>query len=531
MKIFTLKRLAVYLATFVIILLTLILATSFWKSWDYSLYKTVYIDKESVAEKLSQNIAIVNIERPDLDSKSASLAEFRKRIISFLNTVGEYENTKNEDPEAIILDVAFSSDTIKLKELEVALKELKDRRIKVYAVYSLKEYFNNIPIFEANDAQQAQVLYDSILEGGRLHSGFEIVDGLISYPSDIFLKGAFKDSIQIESIIKRVALDDGNTKFTKEFQNLTTPFGPIEAMQERTYQFQNSESDSSLGTFEPSLNTDDKFVFVGDLTHDFETNMATPRTYFLAWALNEEIVTDRIAKQPITNLSIIIGQTLFFSLFTVLIFALLFKYLKRLQTKPKILALLAFSITLLFLIVYGLLVYAFGKVIPIGLTIMAMALVAILSWRFAHKFLVTGVAEGSEKYDVFISYSHGNSDWVKKNVFEPLNEFRKPNGDKLSIFFDVKSIGIGEPFTAKYMWGIVDSKVFIPVMSEEYYGKNHCKNEMDLAYKRFVEELIDIKPIVFSFECVPDIYTHMNFLDINVIPDFINKIKEDLSNK
>ena len=276
---------------------------------------------------------------------------------------------------------------------------------------------------------------------------------------------------------------------------------------------------------------DDKFVLIGDLKNDFQNDIATPRTYFLAWALNEKMadVDDRIAKQPLEGLSVIIFQTLFFSLFTVLIFALLFKYIKRLQTKPKLLAILSYLGGVILLLIYGVLIYyVANKVIPVGLTLIAMAIAAFLAWRFAYKFLVTGIAEGSEKYDVFISYSHGNSDWVKKNVFEPLQEFRKPNGDKLKIFFDVKSIGVGEAFTSKYMWGIVDSKFFVPVISEEYYGKNHCKNEMDLAYKRSVEKLLHIIPIAFSYDCVPEIYTHINFSDITVNPNFIEAVKQEI---
>jgi hypothetical protein len=159
---------------------------------------------------------------------------------------------------------------------------------------------------------------------------------------------------------------------------------------------------------------------------------------------------------------------------------------------------------------------------------MGMFIAALLAWRYAHKFLVTGIAEGGEKYDVFIRYSRGNKDWVIKNVYEPLNELRTSEGDKLNIFFDQKSIGIGEAFTSKYMWGIVDSRFFIPIISDEYYGKNHCKNEMDLAYKRSVEKLINILPIAFSYEVVPQIYTHINFSDISKNPDFFSSIKNEL---
>ena len=503
--------------------------TSFWKQWDRTFYKTVYYDEDSAGSKLSNNIRVVNIVKPELDSKTESLKAFRSKIIAFLNTVESRVSSK-EDPEAILFDISFSNDPTLLNELREALERVKEKGVDIYAVYNLRDYFEKIPVYEVNEANQAGILYDSVFKSGRLHSGFIVEDGLISYPSDIFLKGAFQDSIKIESIVKRVALDDKSTKIKPEFENLVTPLGPREAMEKQRHEFSiNEESQSNLGVFDPVIEMDEKYILVGDLIHDFQHDISMPRTYFMAWALNEKIVDEKIAKQPLDHLGIIIGQTLFFSLFTVLIFALVFKYVKRLQTKPKLLAVLSFAICLLFLMIYGVLVFAFDKVIPIGLTLLGMAIAAILCWRFAYKFLVTGIAEGSEKYDVFISYSHGNSDWVKKNVFEPLDAFRKPNGDKLSIFFDVKSIGIGEAFTSKYMWGIVDSKLFIPVMSEEYYGKNHCKNEMDLAYKRSVEKLLHIMPIAYSFDCVPEIYTHINVADITVNPNFMDAIKAELS--
>lgn len=534
MKLLTFKRLAIYLLTFFAILTISFVLTDFWKQWDKGIYKMLYMDTGSVKEKLSDKIAVVDIEKPNLESKDASLQIFRQRIIAFLNTVGQRRKTNNEDPRAILLDISFSKDSIELRALKQAIDSLKAKRIKVYGVYSLKNYFEKIQIFEANDAEQAQVLYDSVLEGGRLHSGFVAENDLISYPSDIFLKGAFVDTVKIESIIKRVALDDNASHFNSGFQQLVTPLGPNEAMMAQTYSFVQSDEDPATGKFipknpnSPALDLEDKFILVGDLENDYQQDIETPRTYFMAWALNEKIVDEKIAKQPLDSIAIIIGQTLFFSLFTVLLFAILFKYVKSLQTKPKTLAVLAFILGLIFFAIYGVLIYYFDKIIPIGLTLIGMIIASLLAWRFAHKFLVTGVAEGSQKYDVFISYSHGNSEWVKKNVLEPLREYRKPNGDKLEIFFDEKSIGIGEAFTSKYMWGIVDSKYFIPIISEEYYKKNHCRNEMDLAYKRYVEKLLHILPIAFSYAAVPVIYNHINFADITVNPNFMENIKAEL---
>jgi hypothetical protein len=316
-------------------------------------------------------------------------------------------------------------------------------------------------------------------------------------------------------------------------EGLVIPLGTDKELKSNTYRFV-ADTTNSFGSFESytgnakPLEIDDNILVVGDIINDFIKDIKTPGPYVVTWALNDLLNMKQGGKQPLESTFIRIAQALFFAFLTVLIFAFLFKYFKRMQTQPKALGLLSFAIGLILLSIYGALVLSFGFVIPMGLTIVAMAIAAILVWRFANKYLSTGVAEGSEKYDVFISYSHGNSDWVIKNVYEPLNAFRKPNGDKLKIFFDRDDIGVGEAFTAKYMWAIVDSRYFVPVISEEYYNKNHCRNEMDLAYKRSVEKKINILPIAFNYDCVPEIYSHINFVDVSVNKDFIKNISEEL---
>ena len=499
--------------------------SGFWKQWDKELYKKVYIDVNSAASKLSENIVVVNIEKPELDSKSESLSQFRQRIISFLNTIAE-KHDNNDIPEAIVFDISFSKDTIQLKALKTALEKVKDKKIDLYAVYNLRDYFENIPVYEVNEANQASILYDSVFER-RLHSGFIVDDGLISYPSDIFLKGGFQDSIKIESIVKRVALDDSKTKFSHEFKELVTPLGPIEAIQNQTHDFIAS-NDNITGQFDLPLDVHEKFVLIGDLKHDYQHDIQTPRTYFLAWALNEKI-GDKIAKQPLNNYIIIIGQTVFFSLLAVFLFALIFKYVKRLQTKPKTLAVLSFILSLVFFVLYGLLVFSFDKVVPIGLTIIGIAIALILAWRYALKFLVLGIIEGGDVYDVFISYSHNDYDWVKKNLQEPLSEFEKENGKKLKIFFDENSIGLGEHFTRKYMRGIADSKVIIPFISESYNKKNHCQNELNIGIKREVEKRMKMIIVTSDFSVVPEELTSVLLIDVKKKENYMEFLKDELN--
>ena len=175
------------------------------------------------------------------------------------------------------------------------------------------------------------------------------------------------------------------------------------------------------------------------------------------------------------------------------------------------------------------LIFVSGSIIPIGMTLMGMALAAFLTWRFALKFLVMGIIGGGDVYDVFISYSHNDYDWVKNNLYLPLSEFKKKDGSKLKIFFDEKSIGVGEQFTIKYMKGIADSKVIIPVISETYNVKNHCQNELNMAIKRSVEKLMVMTPVTFNFNIVPQILTHILILDVNQNKNFMENLKTELN--
>lgn len=523
----TLKRLAVYLLLFVVFMGVIASLPDFWKSLDYLVYRTFYLDDSKNIE-LSEDIVIIDIPHKTEDNSAFDRGDYRKRLSNLLDNIGAHEDA-NDTPDAVILDIYFPNESEGLDTLKGALKRLKDKNVSVYGVYNMREYERTI--FEKNEESQAVEIYENYLEGGRLHTIFEQKMGVLSYSGELKFPTKNGGYVFVESLASKVARDVSKkaTPLDTEPRGYILPLGDENSVRSQTYQFSQSGDSTSGGKFSDDIVMNDKILIIGSLEEDYLDTWDKTGTHLLAWALFDQLHANTLAKQPLNKPMVILGLILFFALFTALIFALLFKYVKKLQTKPLVIAMLSFVVSITFLWGVGAAILSMGNVIPVGLSIMGILLTSILSWRFAHKFLVTGIAPGSEKYDVFISYSHGNSDWVVKNIFEPLEDFRKPDGDKLKIFFDTKSIGIGEAFTSKYMWGIVDSKVFIPIISEEYYGKNHCRNEMDLAYKRSVEKLLDILPIVFSYESVPEIYTHINFLDITVNPNFMEAVQKTLN--
>ncbi len=543
----TIKRLAVYLLTFLLVSAIVIFLIDFRQFDQYLVGQANKTGKKD--EIVNKEIVYVHLDNhPDAESECMSFTLYRQSIIKLLNTVAE-QTRNNNGPKGVVLDFWLSSDNTEINNLGPAIQQLKALQVPVYAAYNVNIANESVDLqsidFDRIEKKHAVELYDLDLTGsdtgsyGRFHTLFYAEQNMASYENSIFLQSGSDGTLtEIGFLPLRVAQDLTDSKSLARDEHRRgsiVPYGSIEEMQKRTFTFI-AEPFSSVGTFisPPGSNTpidmDKKILVVGDEIND-KIDIGTgyiPGPYMVTWALSDLLDNYNRLKLPIENLYVIIGQMIAFSFFTVLVFALLFKYVKLLQTKPVLIATLSFLAGLGSLYIYYRLMLNFKAVIPAWQTIAAMWVACILSWRFAHKFLVTGVAEGSQKYDVFISYSRGQSDWVYKNVYEPLAALRKPNGDKLNIFFDVKSIGIGEAFTAKYMWAIVDTKCFIPVISEEYYKKNHCINELDCAVKRWVEKLLTIQAIAFSFNAVPEAYNTINFVDINKDPNFIETIKKQL---
>lgn len=548
----TLKRLAIYLITF---LITLILALNLgnWKKVDNYLvgYSNRSSEKENIVNK---DIVFVHIDQdPPGESGCESFTQKRRNTIDLLNAVLE-QSLENNGPKGVVLDIWFGNDNTELDNLLTAIKNLQNLGIPVYAAYNINAASSNIDIdsVDIDELEKAHLtdVYNILSSGsetkhsgsGRYHTNLYYEKDMASYENEyIFRSSTFPDSTVIESLIYKVVHDLGDSNMMlleQKRRGSIVPYASIREMEMLSYEFK-ADSTLSIESFiskdpekyDQTIDMDEKIVIVGDPENDVMDihNSTIIRPYVVTWAISDLLDENIRLKLPLESISVIIGQMLFFAFFVALVFALLFKYVTRLQTKPLIIAILSFLIVLILLFIYYKVILTFKAVIPVGQTLVSMLVATGLCWRFAYKFLVTGIAEGSQKYDVFISYSHGpQAEWVEKNVYEPLAAYRKPSGDKLSIFFDKKSIGIGEAFTSKYMWAIVDTKYFVPVVTDEYYKKNHCKNELDLAVNRFVEKRIKINMLAFNYEAVPEPYRTFNYIEVGKNPNFIDTITSNI---
>jgi hypothetical protein len=520
------KRPGAYLLLFVVLLAGFV-ATNLWRPLDYFIYRTLYLDTaEQIA--LADNILLVDLPYRSNDTDNDP-AEYRLRLANLLDAIAARES---ERPQAVVLDVWISNDTRGLRELAGAMRRLRERRagpIDVYASF-------NPDADATRDAERlwkehAQDLYRSVLTGYG-HTALNLFRGVVSYQPELQIPSAAGTEL-IRALPVEVAVDLGRSE---PIGDIVFPIGSVEQLARHSVAFVHAGTNTGDGRFVASRDSsapatpafDKAVVLVGSVAEDRYPGAPQAGPNLIAWALNDRLTGGGHARRPLNHPALVIAQTLVFTALTVAVFALQFKFVRRVQTRPGLTACLAVGVSLLTLAAAAAAALLLGYVTPVGLTLFAIVLAGILSWRFALEFLATGRAEGAAKYDAFISYSRQESEWVVKHVYEPLKSMRKADGTELAVFFDRAEIGLGEAFTAKYMWAIVDSRFFIPVFSEDYYARNHTRNEMDLAYKRAVEKKIVILPVAYAAGTVPEIYAHLNFVDAQANPLFIEEIQKTL---
>ncbi|MGM5469824.1 TIR domain-containing protein [Flavobacteriaceae bacterium LMO-SS05] len=528
-------RLSKYVLAYLIILVisAAIAVGGLLRPIDLLVYKKFYLNSqiEKSVNLLKDKVIFINLPINDNYGNFLGVDYLRSQVAKLLDTIGDMNYTDNEPP-VIVLDITFSNNPLALDSIKNAIDKLTNKRgIKVYASYELPSK-GDPASFQSHDAFQAKVLYDSLLTGGRLNTMFNTHgNGILSYDSFELIGTTPIPSLPVKVIndySKRGEidlLDSINYPLP-----IRLPFDQI-GYSDQMYSVVPDSVSTEFKRFtkqDTSINLSDKFVIVGliDDIQDIDGNKI-PGPYLVASAIIDQLNGNQFTRPSHDDIAVQLAMVLLFALFVCLIFAVLYKYVKRLQTKPHIIAILSFIIGLLLLVGFGYAMLNYTIIRP-ALPTLSMIWAAVLAWHFTKKFLVTGIMEGGEVYDVFISYSHGDSTWVKRHLYHPLHEFKKPDGSNLKIFFDEKSIGIGELFTTKYMRGIVDSKLFVPVMSEEYYRKNHCRNEMDLAVKRHVEKLIGLCIIALDYKYVPEEFTHINYVDVNQQADFMATLEKEL---
>lgn len=120
---------------------------------------------------------------------------------------------------------------------------------------------------------------------------------------------------------------------------------------------------------------------------------------------------------------------------------------------------------------------------------------------------------GEEKqYDVYISYSHRDQEWVKQELIPHLEN------TGLSTFVDLRDINAGDFWEEKLRKGLETSHTMIAVFSPAYFASEYAGKELEYAYTiSRANGQITVIPILLEQANIPDPYTQIYYLDFSNI--------------
>lgn len=491
------------------------LSFDFWRSIDYQIYRSFYLSSIERVQ-LNKNLRVIDIPYSKTLISDADPTEYRSDIAAFLKTVAA---SADIPPRAIFLDAYFKLDRRGRAELLEALEAVKSKGIGVFATTDPRKLWS----------EHDEEIYNALTGYG--HTSLDPYPGFLTYKCSVKLLGDSKVIDAIPVVLVN-SLDFKTKSCERPDGSMVLIAGEKALMDGQTYGFEPDRHAKGAGKLvsmhEPKTEISfnelrHAIVVVGSFIADKHSSYSDQEgPKLVAWAINDLLSPGGTGRQPINSLAMLAILPLGFALFTVCCTAFFYKYAPKLQTRPIVLGCLSVAATLGVMTLVECAFISLGRVLPLGYSIFVAVSAAVLAGRFQYVFLTSGEVESLASYDVFVSYARSNKDWVKKKICEPLEVAGK------KVFFDESSIGLGTPFVARYMWGIVESRVFVPVFTDGYYRRDHCRNEADLALHRSVSKKIRIIPVTFPNEETPEIFGGLNSLD-GTKPDFEQRLIEEIA--
>ena len=165
----TLKRLAVYLITF-IICAVLALSIGNWRKVDN--YIVAYSNQVSKADSIvNKEIVFVHLDQnPPGESACETFYLKRRNTIDLLNAVA-IQAEQNNGPKGVVLDIWFGRDNTEQENLIAAINNLQEKGTPVYAAYNINAAREGVDIdsvdIETLEAAHLTEVYNILANGGE----------------------------------------------------------------------------------------------------------------------------------------------------------------------------------------------------------------------------------------------------------------------------------------------------------------------------------------------------------------------------
>ena len=138
-----------------------------------------------------------------------------------------------------------------------------------------------------------------------------------------------------------------------------------------------------------------------------------------------------------------------------------------------------------------------------------------------------------ERPDIFISYSHLDTQWVQKNLYEPLVRRRRGlDKQRPNVFLDANRDGglaPGRNWREQLTRAVSHCRRFLAVCSPPYLESKDCMWEFDLAFERDLREGEGILVPLMLEKCkLPDHAWRIQYISVRDHPDWFERLCDGL---
>lgn len=478
------KSLLLRWAVFVALGVTAMLLARDWRPADHWLFAHFFMPANDQSHP-----GILLVELPDVGADDLSSRAFRELLAATLQQLAL------RGPEQVAVDVAVLEGGAALPALTDAVAALLKARVKVY--------FGVHPGLDASQPLAAAIYRDAGLTGVG-HTQLHLGGGLVFFPSVVDRPGSGAQLAFLPALLAGKAVPD--------------PFS-LPPQQVIRVPRHGRLADKLLLTEHPDwaavlprTGLAGRTVIVASSARECrqpgEASICKTGPGAVAWSGPELLVwaltdlwrgRDAGATRPVDRPAWVLVAALSAAA-TGLVAHLLGLRLAGRHWAPSLLArrlwlvdALAFSTVLAMLAVAEWLLIQLGWLLPPTFPVLATLIaVGVCHWHSrAHlgELLAALTRHASaeslaSELDVFISYSHapGNAAWVEQHIVGPLRKMTLADGRPLRLFFDQGSITVGQDWFRRINLGILGSRCFLCVWSDDYLERDYCRWEIDYGF-------------------------------------------------
>lgn len=481
---------------FVIPIVLLMFGLMIEQEVDWRVFSALSHSSQSVS---LDDMAIVDIPNND------DLLKFRAGVGGFLSFLAHQKSV----PKAVVLDMWFQKDgefvfsdhpceighaerPAGIAELELGLCELKEREVPVYAAVNVFDKNGNpLPDYMK---QHVEEIYQILLEGSG-HTRLDKHGGIIKYDPQISVGGG----VFVSALPVKLSEDLFHRSVAEVNEPIIIAAGSNFDLTSKVVTFDVGKfiSFKENSALPNELNVKNQLVLVGSFANDYWKEASRHGPELLGWAIAERTASVDNASSQIHLLKSPAREMLFYILLLtmpVLTFVSCFYFYKSKEEwriRPAIPSALAVCVSIAgFLLVTLGLSWQLGTIFPqVTLIVLMMLSAGIMFWLYIwldiSKLSNHQLNRKSDAFEIFISYTTRSSmygaEWINKELYEPIKAV-VPDGTK--IFFDKSSITLWSDWEKLIEEGLLDCRIFVVVITNEYFESEFCRHELSVALRR-----------------------------------------------